>query len=80
MEIEPRKLAVVMAAVTAYMKSEKSGFLATNGSYSRKGLSGWALAGRREMMNMRRAWQLRLMNNSSRIPRRKLNVTRRIKF
>ena len=61
MEVESRKIAVVMVAVAAYMKAEKSGHFDDNGAGDRAAPSGWALAGRREMMDMRRACQLRLV-------------------
>jgi len=65
MDIDRKKIAAIISAVNAYMSVEVNGFASGNGSGAngdgrQAGSSAWAMAGRRDMMNLRRVWQLRL--------------------
>jgi len=61
MQLDPRKVAAITAAVNAYIRSEW-----TRSNRAGRSIAAWGHSSRSEMMNMRRAWQLRFMSNVAR--------------
>ncbi|TET38449.1 MAG: hypothetical protein E3J72_02870 [Planctomycetota bacterium] len=76
MDIDSKKIAAIVSAINAYLSTEQTGFTGGNGASHTATSSAWAMAGRRDMMNLRRVWQLKLGTRMGRrTPMQRLKTT-----